>query len=233
VTADLLKLRVRQQTLTEAIHGAFSDVFFHSKEVQALSGQHYLTGEMIRKYVLKLVERDCELTPFRYIKSEEKIQHLFRLTNGTEIQLKGYIDRIDEVDGQLRIIDYKTGAKKPLILKSIESLFNSTDEKRQSAILQVFIYAWMYPPSLPSGGPEGGIQPLLYYVRDFFSDGFNPVIYQGQTKEPIMNFADYRNEFEDLLRSCLDSIFDSTIPFMKTPCTNLCSYCTFAKVCGR
>jgi CRISPR/Cas system-associated exonuclease Cas4 (RecB family) len=226
ITADLLKLREKEQLLTEAIRGAFSEKFFRSKEVQSLSGQHYLTGEMIRKYVLKLIENDRKLTPFRYIKSEEKIQLPFRLTNGMDVQLKGFIDRIDEVEGRFRVVDYKTGAKKALSFKTMESLFDPADEKRQSAVLQIFLYAFMYSQT-------DAVQPVLYYVRDFFSNSFDPVIYQGKEKESITDFAQYRGEFEVCLRSCLDSMFNPDIPFTQTFNTKHCGYCPFVVVCGR
>ena len=233
VTADLLKQRAQEQVLTEAIHHAFSEKFFRSKETRSLSGQHYLTGEIVRKYVLKLIDNDRKLTPFRYIRSEEKIQSLLRLTNGMEIQLKGVIDRIDEVDGIIRIVDYKTGAKKALQLKSMESLFDPTEEKRQSAILQAFMYAWMMSDSPPLEGLGEVVQPTLYYIRDLFSNAFDPVIYQGKAKEPVTDFTHYHSEFEDCLRSCLDGMFNPDIPFIQTASTTPCGYCPFTKVCGK
>ena len=234
VTADLLQLCAKEQSLTKAIHSAFSELFFHSKEVRSLSGQHYLTGEMLRKYVLKLIEIERKMTPFRYIRSEQKIQYPIRLTDGTEIQLKGFIDRLDEVNGTIRVVDYKTGIKKGLDFKSMESLFDSLYEKRQSAIMQVFMYAWMMPSASPlAGGLGGAIQPVLYYVRDFFSNDFDPVIYIGKEKMPVTDFTVYRNEFEDCLRSCLDKMFDPDIPFSRTSNSKYCTHCPFSGVCGR
>ena len=229
VTADLLKQQTKEQILTEAIHQAFSEKFFQSKEVQSLSGQHYLTGEMIRKYVLKTIENDRKLTPFRYISSEEKIQLPFRLTNGAEIQLKGFIDRIDEVEGKLRVVDYKTGKNHGLVLKSMESLFDAANEKRQSAVFQVFLYAFMYRQTDVSKT----VQPTLYYIRDLFLRDFDPTIYYGKEKQPVTDFSLYRAEFEDHLRSCLDSMFNPDMHFTQTRNTKLCAYCPFTKVCGK
>ena len=233
VTSDLLKLRVKEQTVTEAINRAFSELFFHSKDIRSLSGQHYLTGEMIRKYVLKLMENDRKITPFKYIQSEQKIHYPMQLTNGTEIQLKGFIDRLDEVNGTIRIIDYKTGTKKRLDFKSIESLFDSSEAERQQAILQVFMYAWMI--TSPHPPPKGGesLQPAIYYIRDFFSTGFDPVIYHGKEKEPVVDFSIYQNEFEDYMRACLDQIFNPSIPFTQATNTKHCVYCPFTDICGR
>jgi hypothetical protein len=233
VTADILQLCAKEKSVTEAIHRAFSAKFFRSGKVHSLSGQHYLTGEMIRKYVLKLIENDRRLTPFRYIRSEQRIQYPIRLTDGTEIQLKGFIDRLDEVDGIVRVVDYKTGLKKGLEIKSVDSLFDSSYEKRQPDILQIFMYAWMYSISPHSGGYGRAIQPVLYYVRDFFSNEFAPVIYHGKEKDSIVDFAVYKNEFENCMRSCLDQLFNPTIPFTQATTTKLCVFCPFAIICGR
>ena len=234
VTADVLKLHAKEHALTQAIHRAFSELFFHSKEVKSLSGQHYLTGEMIRKYVLKLIDNDLKITPFRYIDSEKTIQCPIRLTDGTDIQLTGIIDRLDEVGGSVRVVDYKTGAKKKLEILTAESLFDRSDEKRQPAIMQVFMYAWMmkYAQNIPN---EGGIpiQPALYYVRNFFLNDFDAVIYYGKEKRPVTDFEAYRDQFEDCLRSILDQLFDDSIPFSQTENTKTCAYCPFVGVCGR
>lgn len=230
VTADLLKLAANDSKLTKAIQQAFAELFFHSKEVRVLSGQNYLTGEMIRKYVLKTLEQDRKLTPFRYIQSEKRMMHPFKLSDGRPMQLKGFIDRLDEVDGTVRIVDYKTGMKKPLEFKSVESLFDKTDEKRPQAIMQVFMYGWMYQQTTSISTP---VQPVIYYVRDLFSDDFNPALYIGKEKELITDFTGYHADFEENLRICLDELFDPDVPFVQTEHTKKCSYCPFSGICGK
>ena len=63
VTVDLLKA-IRKDTalLTGAIARAFASEFFKTEVVRSLTGQNYLIGEMIRKYVEKILERDGKLT---------------------------------------------------------------------------------------------------------------------------------------------------------------------------
>ena len=144
VTADLLKaIKKDTPVLTGAIARAFAEIFFMSDVVRPLTGQNFLIGEMIRKYVEKILERDSKLTPFRYIESERKINRLFTLgDNRTEIQLKGFIDRIDEVRDAIRIIDYKSGSGTS-VFTSVESLFDKEDKDRAKAVMQVFMYSWM------------------------------------------------------------------------------------------
>ncbi|MDR2763413.1 MAG: PD-(D/E)XK nuclease family protein, partial [Tannerella sp.] len=172
-------------------------------------------------------ERDRQLTPFRYLRSEKKMQTLFTLTNGQVVRLKGFIDRLDEVGGIVRIVDYKTGMKKTLDFKTVESLFDPADEKRPPAIMQVFMYAWMY------GETEGVVplQPTVYYMRDLFGE-FNPAIYIGKEKKQVTDFTEHRQTFEDCLRACLDSLFHPDVSFTRTSLSRTCSYCSFAGICG-
>ncbi|MDO4703220.1 PD-(D/E)XK nuclease family protein [Tannerella sp.] len=229
VTADLLRLAADDKMLTEKIQRAFAELFFHTSEPRPLSGQSYLTGEMIRKYARKILERDRRLTPFRYVASEMEIHHPFTLTDGRTVNLKGFIDRLDEVRDAIRVVDYKTGTKKDMHFKTVESLFDPTDEKRQPAIMQVFTYAWMYGDR-SNGMP---VQPSIYYVRHLFSDDFDPSVYYGKEKKQVTDFAVLRDEFEDNLRHCLDEVFDPSVPFGQTTHVKMCSYCPFADICGR
>jgi hypothetical protein len=231
ITADLLRAAAAETTLTREIQRAFAQLFFHSDNVRPLTGQNYLTGEMIRKYILKILEQDRRLTPFRYIRSEKKMQCLFRLTDGRQIQLKGFIDRLDEINGTLRVVDYKTGIRKPLDFKTIPSLFDPADEKRQSAIMQVFMYAWMHGADTPDTSTP--LQPVVYYVRELFSPAFDPVIYIGKEKNPVTDFIPHRDEFENHLRTCLDRLFHPAIPFTQTVRSRTCTWCPFAAICGK
>lgn len=232
VTADLLKA-IRKDTpmLTGAVARAFAEIFFKTDIVRPLTGQNFLIGEMIRKYVEKVLERDGKLTPFRYIESEKKIKCLFPLTDKSNIQLKGFIDRIDEVRDAVRIIDYKSGSGTTQFT-SVEALFDKEDTDRAKAVMQVFMYAWMYG-SVPH---STAIQPGIYYMRTLFSPSFDPGIYRRTDRfktEQVLDFANYHTDFENGLRNCLDEIFGTETPFVQTPNGKACTYCPFKDICGK
>ena len=228
VTADLLKA-IRKDTLMlmGAVARAFAEIFFKTDIVRPLTGQNFLIGEMIRKYVEKVLERDAKLTPFRYIESEKKIKNLFPLADKSEIQLKGFIDRIDEVRDAVRIIDYKSGSGTTQFT-SVEALFDKEDKDRAKAVMQVVMYAWM------SGAKA--IQPGIYYMRTLFSPSFDSGIYRRTDRfktEQVLDFDNYRTDFENSLRNCLDEIFDTETPFRQTPNGKACLYCPFKDICGK
>ena len=233
VTADLLKaIKKDTPVLTGAIARAFAEIFFMSDVVRPLTGQNFLIGEMIRKYVEKILERDSKLTPFRYIESERKINRLFTLgDNRTEIQLKGFIDRIDEVRDAVRIIDYKSGSGTS-VFTSVESLFDKEDKDRAKAVMQVFMYSWMLGAA-PAGKT---IQPGIYYMRTLFSDSFDASVSRRieRTKtEPVTDFSAYSEAFEGELRRCLDEIFGRETPFTQTTTEKACAWCPFKDICGK
>lgn len=232
VTADLLKA-IRKDTpmLTGAVARAFAEIFFKTDIVRPLTGQNFLIGEMIRKYVEKVLERDGKLTPFRYIESEKQIKCLFPLTDKSNIQLKGFIDRIDEVRDAVRIIDYKSGSGTTQFT-SVEALFDKEDTDRPKAVMQVFMYAWMYG-SVPH---STAIQPGIYYMRTLFSPSFDPGIYRRTDRfktEQVLDFANYHTDFENGLRNCLNEIFGTETPFVQTPNGKACTYCPFKDICGK
>lgn len=234
VTADLLKLlRKDQPLLTGTIARAFAELFFKSPVVRPLEGENFLTGEMIRKYAEKILEQDACFTPFHYIESEKKVRAAIALSDKRVVQLKGFIDRVDSLDRVLRIVDYKTGSGK-LEFESVEGLFDKEAKDRPKAVMQVFLYAWMYQ-QLPeyTGMP---IQPAIYYLRTLFQRSFNPVVEQkkGRGKaDKVNSFQDFAADFEDKLRQCLDEIFNLDIPFTQTETGKACAYCSFRGLCGK
>lgn len=234
VTADLLKLlRKDQPLLTRTIARAFAELFFKSPVVRPLEGENFLTGEMIRKYAEKILEQDARFTPFHYIESEKKVRATITLSDRRIVQLKGFIDRVDSLDRVLRIVDYKTGSGK-LEFESVEGLFDKEAKDRPKAVMQVFLYAWMYQ-QLPeyTGMP---IQPAIYYLRTLFQRSFNPVVEQkkGRGKaDKVNSFQEFVADFEGKLRQCLDEIFNLDIPFTQTETGKACAYCSFRGLCGK
>ena len=232
VTADLLKIiRDNNKLLTTTITAAFATEFFKS-DPRPLTGQNYLIGEMIRKYVRQIIKRDSKLTPFRYIQSEKRINIDFAINDGTMIALKGFIDRIDEVQNTVRIIDYKSG-NGISTFNTIESLFDKEEKDRPKAIMQVFFYSMMYQKEQVR---NVAIQPNIYYMRTLFSDTFDAGIYhriERGKKDIVADYNEYAAEFEDTLRSCLSNIFDPSIPFIQTTTGKACTYCPFTNLCGK
>lgn len=233
ITADLLhKMSKDDKTLTAMIERSFAENYFVTpNRIKPLTGQNYLTGEVIRKYIKKLLATDAKITPFIYKDSEEKLNEVYSIPSGVQVNLTGFIDRVDEVKGCTRIIDYKTG-RGVLRYRKMEDLFDKTIKDRSKAVMQVFMYAHLYLMKHPNVIVESGI----YYLRNLFDNAFDPaVIYKPTTRDNIRitDFSEYRAEFVEHFDNCLEEIFDSTVPFTQTPTEEACQWCAFTNICKK
>lgn len=112
------------------------------------NGKNYLAFEIAKQFVLNFLNYELgQLKKGNEIKIiglevPLKIKHQVRGLD-FPIQLKGKIDRIDELNGVCRIMDYKTGKVSPNQLRLKEWELLITDEK-YSKSFQVLTYAYMY-----------------------------------------------------------------------------------------
>ncbi len=110
-------------------------------------GKNLLIFEVAKKYIFNflkseenIVKSGSQITILAIesnLKAELKIPEL-----GFPVYIKGKVDRIDEIDGQLRVIDYKTGKvnKGDVVLMDWNII---TEDYKYSKIIQILAYAYM------------------------------------------------------------------------------------------
>ncbi|SHE82588.1 PD-(D/E)XK nuclease family protein [Dysgonomonas macrotermitis] len=232
LTADILqKIGKDDAYLTGLIERSFADNYFKIERVRKLTGQNYLTGEVLKRYVKKVLSTDAKLAPFIYVDSEKRITELYKLPSGRDVSLKGFIDRIDEVRGHTRIIDYKTG-RGVLQFKNMADLFDKEMKDRPKAVMQVFMYAHLYLNEFPNVILESGI----YYLRNLFDSNFNPLVeyrLDRTEKKQVSDFFEFRQDFKDQFDKCLEEIFDEQVQFYQTPTGKACEWCAFTGICKK
>ena len=112
-------------------------------------GMNYIHKSMAAKVVEHILDYDLGLikagNSLEIISLEEEINAEFLLDeNGEKVNFIGYIDRIDRLNGVLRVIDFKTAKAKNLSVKpkeeKLEYFMSSADSKQA---LQLSIYAYM------------------------------------------------------------------------------------------
>ena len=219
-----------EQLITEA----FALKYFKKKNKTnvVLEGNNLLIANVIKKYILQVLKIDKQHAPFRYINSEERCSIQFPIENGSmNVNIKGFIDRIDEKEGQLRILDYKTGSG-TLDFKNLEEVFEHNRENRPKFVLQTFLYGILYQ----GNAMNKIITPGIYYMRDVFKEGFKTEMNYKPEKninETVTDFSIFESEFRQLLTTCLESIFNPEIPFNQTENLKICLYCPYSGVCNR
>ena len=133
--------------INEAIDSAISELK-HQPELYE-RGMNYIHKSMAAKVVEHILDYDLGLiktgNSLEIISLEEGINAEFSLDeNGEKINFIGYIDRIDRLNGVLRVIDFKTAKAKNLSMKpkeeKLEDFISNADSKQA---LQLSIYAYM------------------------------------------------------------------------------------------
>jgi len=126
------------------------------------TGKNKLYFEMAKQYLNKLLKHEISLIKqghdIKILALETKMNTSLKIEGiPFPVKLRGIADRIDEYDGKIRIIDYKTGAvdSQKLKIKNIEIL---SQNENYSKALQLLIYAYIYSKAYKIGKPfEVGI----------------------------------------------------------------------------
>ena len=148
------------------------------------TGKNYLSFEMAKEFILKFIRQEkAEINKGARIKVlalEKPVSCVHRASGiDFEIRLRGTIDRIDEVNGVRRIVDYKTGkvATSDMNIRDWEKLIS---EEKYSKAFQVLMYAYMYAADDSgtirlSEGFESGIISFRNLKSGFMRVNSNPI----------------------------------------------------------
>jgi len=169
-------------------------------------GSNLLGFEAVKKQIGLFLNEEIEFVKDNELKilaiEEAKTFKLEHELFDQPIILHGKIDRIDEVNGKKRILDYKTGASKKLRLNGFEDLI--TDEKKSHAF-QTLFYSLL--------------------VKDMFKkdeqwQAGNVYLKEKDKKFRALNIGkedsiDYNKlyDYQMLLNQLLTEIYDLEIPF--------------------
>ena len=231
-TDDLENLIIDPLFIDKQINKAYSEKFFKRKksETVEIEGNNLLIARVLKKYVKQVIRTDKIHAPFKYLNSEERCKIRFSIDAGL-VNLKGFIDRVDEKEGVIRILDYKTGSGN-LIFKSWDEIFEHNNNRRNKYVLQTFLYGIFFKEK--AAGKI--IKPGIYYIRNIFNEGFvTELNYKPDknTNELVDDFSKYEDEFSARLKTCLDEIFNPEISFFQTTDTKPCEYCPYSGICNR
>lgn len=233
---DILKLKLNKRLLSEVVDKAFYTQYFNPQsndetlQPVEYAGQNILLREAIIRYINKILDYDCTFEKLHLIKVEKDFFKNLQLDEDNFIRIGGRIDRIDQVSGLIRVIDYKTGKTKTTCY-GIDNLFNGTATKRNSAVFQTFVYSLIVMENLK----KNAVIPGLYAIREITDGSYDYHIYISKNKkrEVINNFQTFSEDFENMLKQVISELFNPKISFDQTEDEKFCSWCAFNTICMR
>ncbi|WP_420603672.1 PD-(D/E)XK nuclease family protein [Flagellimonas sp.] len=171
-------------------------------------GKFLLVYSVIVKYLRNFIDKEKEQLSrheIRILGLEEKYEVALNIPGlDFPIKLKGTLDRVDEVNGIIRIVDYKTGRVEPRNVKIAEweELISNYDK---SKAFQLLCYSYMYSEKNPARELQAGIYSFKNLNQGFMSFSSNGNII---TTEVLKTFETY-------LQKLILEICNPDIPFME------------------
>ena len=224
---DLLKSAIEiEQTVDDAFRTELFQITDPNRKVPAYDGLQLINREVIIRYVRQLLETDRGFTPFSILGLEKPVKMPLEWT-----MVRGYIDRLDKItdpetgEERVRVIDYKTGAKKQKDLPDVAAIFDPANVKDHSDYyLQTFLYSHIVRQNtnLP-------VSPVLLFIQYAGSDGYDPTLKLG--KDPVRDIATASEEFMQLLREKMSEIFCQDLAFSPTEDQDRCRTCPYQILC--
>jgi hypothetical protein len=223
-----------KQFLTDILNEAVNEKFKAGRN-DSVSGNELIVRDVLMTYLFRILNADKKIVPFIVLNLEDTFGFpLSFLSNGLQIEILtgGKIDRIDTINGVIRVVDYKTGTVSDSV-NSISDLFIDDRKKDVDGWLQTLLYCEAYR----SGKPGSIVFPSVYKIRklnnEVLSDRLK--LKTGSRIETVVdNYETVREEFLSGLKGLTGTIFNNDEPFIKTAdARGKCSWCPYKILCMR
>ena len=230
ITAEDLNDKKVNTLLELLIDRAFREHYsLDSEKPIEYRGQRVVVRAIVLQFAKQIIRLDRDYAPFTIeLLEEKKFNAPFPITvNGTNhpVIISGRIDRVDSKEGQVRVIDYKTG-KDEMLFESINALF-SREGKRNKAAFQTILYSWLYQQNTKNAAP---IRPMLMNRKNLFKDGLRTF---KMDKVEVNDIRPWLNEFEKGLKTLLEDLYNPDILFTQTSEESNCKFCLYKNMCRR
>lgn len=229
LTVDEIKILTKKDDLIQKIiEKAIKTEWLKSERDNELKGRNLIAKEILLRYVKQILKVDSRIAPIIIRGLEDDFRKEVKLNlNASQVRVRigGKVDRIDEVAGRSRVIDYKTGSVNKKF-PNIESLFIRNDDKRNSEAFQTLLYCWLYDKS-----GKLALTPGLYDIKGMNEDSFTPEFKMGGTE--FLDFSLVSEEFERHLEDLISEIFNPNIAFSQTENLTTCKNCDYINICKR
>ena len=212
-------LRRALANLPQLMQEAFDKLYSHGRSAEGRNRFIYSVGESQVRHLLK---RELALVDGGTHIEVVQLELELRMPLAEGVGIKGVVDRIDRVDGTLRIIDYKTGrVADDEIAVSTAELDEGKPMPRKW--LQLMCYLLLYTHDHPTAEPlTVGIYPLRS-----LQSGVRLATVDGNSVVDAAALAAFRERIAALTAE----IMNPDVPFAAPDKPQGCAFCPVASFC--
>ncbi|HEU4495753.1 MAG TPA: PD-(D/E)XK nuclease family protein [Flavobacterium sp.] len=204
---EIIRNCIRQ--IDEEVLRQFKIVY---KEGEIKKGRNLLAFEVAKRNILNFLRSELQDVEsgdaIKIIALEKTYERMLEHPSlPFPVLIKGNVDRIEERNGKIRIIDYKTGKVEARDV-SLRQWNKLASDIKSDKIIQVLAYAFMYEPHLQGQEMEAGIISFKNLKSGFLRFNFK----EDKTELSAISPAILQNYLEQLVL-LLNEILDASIPF--------------------
>ena len=172
------------------------------REENIYKGKNIIIVETVKEYVKKVIELDKRTVEkgngLKIIAVESEFENKIR-ESGVEYKIKGKVDRIDELNGEVRVIDYKSGKK---LRQRYITIMESEELTKEKGIynLQLLIYMLGIKEEFKEKTIKSGIINLKN-----ISEGVLEGVFNGKTVLNNNEMENYKKEIIKIIGNILDT----------------------------
>ncbi|HPE83275.1 MAG TPA: PD-(D/E)XK nuclease family protein [Aequorivita sp.] len=203
--------------MKDRIHGQVTSEFKKTFRGGTFTkGKNLIVFEVAKRYIFNFINREiAEVETGNTIKISKIETDLTLEIPVPEldfpVKIHGKVDRVDEYNGQVRIIDYKTGLVNQVDVEIIEWAALTQDYKFSKAF-QVLAYALMMNKEIPINNAEAGIISFKNLGSGFLKFGTKTSAYSKREQQID---SETLENFTVELKKLILEICDPSIPFIE------------------
>lgn len=190
----------------------------HFKNGDLSTGKNRLIFEVAIRFVTNFLSKEKELVKnennqLKIIATEENLSAEIEIEGiDFPIKLHGNVDRVDELNGEIRIIDYKSGMVKGSELKVLD--FEQLREKEKYKAIQVLLYSYLYTKSKTFDFSKN-IKAGIYSFKNL-NEGFLSINFSSNYRNPDTIITEEKlEEFIAELKGYIKEIYNPEVAFIE------------------
>lgn len=219
ITAQGIRQQIKALPRT-CLQALSKELYGEAGRIQTPNSMQRILLKVAEEYAAVFLHYDAtHVAPLRIVELENERDYSFAFPITVQgqprtVRLYGIIDRVDEVNGKTRIVDYKTG-RDEVKYNGLDTLFAPASAKSNKAMIQTLFYTYVYEQVTG----KRGVEPNLYIARRLRKEG--PLFYMsgrgGRYLAEGAALEDIKAQFEVFLRQTLEELFNPDIPFRHNP----------------
>ncbi|MEQ3498980.1 PD-(D/E)XK nuclease family protein [Tenacibaculum sp. SSH1-16] len=190
----------------------------HFKNGDLTTGKNRLIFEVANRFVENFLLKEKQLlkdenNQLKIIATEQELSSEIKVEGiDFPIKIKGIVDRIDELNGVTRIIDYKTGMVDSTNLKVLD--FEVIRDLKYHKAIQVMLYAFLYTQHTQFNFEKRLAAGIISFKN--LKSGFLQMNFSSNYRKPDNAITEERlEEFIAEIKNLLTELYDPTINFIE------------------